>query len=78
MKLDFEKEIMSITKQLIEKDVPEKIILFGSAARGDIGPDSDADFLSVNDLRHSRRLVICEPLKAVVNHGPPQRWRLFA
>jgi predicted nucleotidyltransferase len=47
MKLDFEKEIMSITKQLIEKDVPEKIILFGSAARGDIGPDSDADFLII-------------------------------
>jgi hypothetical protein len=31
----------------------------------------------VNDLRHSRRLVVCEPLKAVVNLGPPQRWQLF-
>jgi len=31
--LDFEKEIQSITKQLIEKYGAEKIILFGSAAR---------------------------------------------
>jgi len=47
MDLDFEKEIESITTQLIEKYGPEKIILFGSAARGDTGPDSDADFLIV-------------------------------
>jgi len=47
MGLDFEKEIQSITKQLIEKYSPEKIILFGSAARGESGPDSDADFLII-------------------------------
>jgi predicted nucleotidyltransferase len=45
--LDLEKEIQSITRQLIEKYGPEKIILFGSAARGDKGPDSDADFLII-------------------------------
>jgi predicted nucleotidyltransferase len=44
---DFEEEIQSITKQLIEKYDPERIILFGSAARGDTGPDSDADFLII-------------------------------
>ena len=47
MDLDFDNEIQSITKQLIEKYGPEKIILFGSAARGDRGPDSDADFLII-------------------------------
>ena len=47
MDLDFEGEIRSITRQLIEKYAPEKIILFGSAARGDKGPDSDADFLII-------------------------------
>ena len=47
MDLDLEKEIQSITRQLIEKYGPEKIILFGSAARGDKGPDSDADFLII-------------------------------
>ena len=47
MALDFDKEIQSITKQLIEKYGPEKIILFGSAARGETRPDSDADFLII-------------------------------
>jgi predicted nucleotidyltransferase len=47
MALDFDKEIQSITKQLIEKYGPEKIILFGSAARREAGPDSDADFLII-------------------------------
>ena len=45
--LDLDKEIQDITHQIIEKYSPEKIILFGSAARGNAGPDSDADFLIV-------------------------------
>jgi uncharacterized protein len=45
--IDFEKEIESITTQIVRKYGPEKIILFGSAARGDVGPDSDADFLII-------------------------------
>ena len=40
-------EIVSITNQLIEKYKPEKIILFGSCAAGNAGPDSDADFLII-------------------------------
>lgn len=40
-------EISKITKQIIEKYKPDKIILFGSAARGNFGPDSDADFLII-------------------------------
>jgi uncharacterized protein len=40
-------EIDYITKQIIEKYRPEQIILFGSAARGEFGPDSDADFLII-------------------------------
>ena len=42
-----DREIEHITVQIIEKYKPERIILFGSAARGDAGPDSDADFLIV-------------------------------
>jgi len=47
MDINFEKEIESITIQIIEKYGPEKIILFGSAARGESGSDSDADFLII-------------------------------
>ena len=42
-----EKEIKDITQQIIDKYHPEKIILFGSAVRGELGPDSDADFLII-------------------------------
>jgi len=45
--LDIEKEIQSITKQLIENYGPEKIILFGSAARGDRDQANDLDFLII-------------------------------
>ncbi len=47
MDIDYRKEIENITTQIIEKYHPDKIILFGSAARGQIGPDSDADFLII-------------------------------
>lgn len=33
--------------RIVERFDPEKIILFGSHARGDAGPDSDVDLVSV-------------------------------
>ncbi len=45
--IDFALEVRRIAGQIIEKYKPEKIILFGSAAREDFGPDSDADFLVI-------------------------------
>lgn len=47
MGIELEKEIEAITVQIIKKYKPEKIILFGSAARGESSPDSDADFLVI-------------------------------
>ena len=47
MELDFEKEIQYITQQIIEKYKPEKIFLFGSAARGKPDLDSDVDLLII-------------------------------
>ena len=49
MEVEFEKEIQSITTQLIEKYGPEKIILFGSAARGEYDQANDLDFLIVKE-----------------------------
>jgi len=39
--------IAAITSRLVEYYHPERIYLFGSAARGDAGPDSDLDFCVV-------------------------------
>jgi predicted nucleotidyltransferase len=43
----FRKEVEAIVVQIVEKYKPEKIILFGSIARGEYGLDSDADFLII-------------------------------
>lgn len=42
-----EHAIIEITRRLVEYYHPERIYLFGSAARGDGGPDSDLDFCVV-------------------------------
>jgi len=39
--------IQEIARRLVEYYRPERIYLFGSAARGDCGPDSDLDFCVV-------------------------------
>jgi predicted nucleotidyltransferase len=43
------REIESIVRQIVNKYHPEKIILFGSAARGDFEKANDLDFLIVKD-----------------------------
>ena len=53
---NIKKEIDNISKQLIEKYKPQKIILFGSAARGKFTPDSDLDFFIIKeDVPHLGR-----------------------
>ena len=42
-----EEAIAEITRRLVEHFRPERIYLFGSAARGEEGLDSDLDFLVV-------------------------------
>lgn len=36
-----------IVRRIVEVAQPERIILFGSAARGELGPDSDFDLLVI-------------------------------
>jgi len=47
MELESEKEIQSITTQLIEKYAPGKIILFDSVGRGEFDQANDLDFLII-------------------------------
>ena len=40
-------DIEEVVRRIVEVAQPEKIILFGSAARGEMGPHSDLDILVV-------------------------------
>jgi predicted nucleotidyltransferase len=54
--LDLTDKIPEITRRIVETSHPEKIILFGSYARGTSGPDSDLDLLViVPNVEHTRR-----------------------
>jgi len=41
--------LTEITKRILSVCDPERIILFGSYARGDFGPESDLDLLVIED-----------------------------
>lgn len=49
-----QKEIENITKQIVEKYKPEKIILYGSFAYGKPHKDSDVDLFVVKKTRKPR------------------------
>ena len=46
-----------IIRQVVEAAKPEKIVMFGSAARGTMGPDSDIDILVIKKGRFSHDRV---------------------
>jgi uncharacterized protein len=49
--------LADIVKRVVEAAKPEKIVLFGSAARGTMGPDSDLDLLIIKGGRFNRHRV---------------------
>jgi predicted nucleotidyltransferase len=46
--------LQEIVRRIVEVAKPEKIILFGSAVRGEMGPDSDIDLLVITACDHRR------------------------
>ncbi len=81
MKKDIRRMVQRIRKQFN----PERIILFGSHARGDAGPDSDVDLLVVMPVEGSKRdarleiaLALCDirvPKDIVVTTPEAYEWR---
>ncbi len=47
--------LADIVRRIVMVARPEKIVLFGSAARGQMGPNSDVDLLVVKAGRFNRR-----------------------
>ena len=54
MKILGEDILQEIVRRILAAVQPEKIILFGSAARGELGPNSDLDFLIITACGHRR------------------------
>jgi predicted nucleotidyltransferase len=53
--------IDQMVRRIADRFDPEQIILFGSAARGEAGPDSDVDLLvvmPVEGLKHKKQVQI--------------------
>ena len=49
--------IRQMTNRIVKRFKPNKIVLFGSHARGTAGPDSDVDLLVIMPVNGSRRKV---------------------
>jgi uncharacterized protein len=47
--------LQEIVRRIVKVAKPEKIILFGSAAREEMGPDSDLDFLVIKSCKNRRK-----------------------
>ena len=55
------REIQRIVRRIVREFHPERVILFGSHARGEAGPDSDVDLLVVmplEGLKHKKQVEI--------------------
>ena len=51
-------DVEDIVRRIVEVAQPEKVILFGSAARGEVEPHSDLDFLIIKSGAHRRQLSV--------------------
>ena len=52
-----QKTLDDIIRRIVEVAQPEKIILFGAAARGDMNRHSDVDLLIIKEGAHRRNLA---------------------
>jgi predicted nucleotidyltransferase len=78
-------QIDRMVQRIVKEFHPEKIILFGSQARGDAGPDSDVDLLVIMPVQGSvveKRLEVRAalfsipvPLDVVVTSPDEFAWR---
>jgi predicted nucleotidyltransferase len=67
---DFQKEVESIVEQVRVKYKPERIVLFGSSARGTMHEGSDVDLLIVKETS-KRRVDRVKEVLSLVDYNIP-------
>ena len=65
------RKIREVVRRIVRLFEPERIIMFGSHARGDAGPDSDVDLLIVMPVKGSKRKKAVEIAVALHNIPVP-------
>jgi predicted nucleotidyltransferase len=63
-----DEKLQEIVRRIVEAIHPDRIIMFGSRARGDARPDSDLDLLIIKDSmepRHRRAIPAYYALKGL-------------
>ncbi len=53
-----DQDLRDIVRRIVEVAEPERIILFGSAARGQMGPNSDLDLLVIKGGEYDRGTTV--------------------
>lgn len=65
MHRDIQRTLARIVERIVKRFAPEKVILFGSHARGEAGPDSDFDLLIVMQPKGRKSAQELEILKSL-------------
>ncbi|OGM93031.1 hypothetical protein A2935_03875 [Candidatus Wolfebacteria bacterium RIFCSPLOWO2_01_FULL_47_17b] len=52
-----EKQLQEVVQKIVNEYKPEKIILFGSWAWGEPGPDSDVDLFIIKETENTREMA---------------------
>jgi len=63
--------LKEITRRILDVSDPEQIILFGSYARRDFGPDSDLDLLIIEEEVDSTRAEAARIYRALADLAVP-------
>ena len=66
-----ESVLQEMVRRLVEAIDPDRIILFGSRARGDARPDSDVDLLVVMNVTGSKKDVTIQIDRALLDRRLP-------
>ena len=57
--------LADIVERIVRAATPERIVLFGSAARGEMGPDSDLDLLVIKGGKFNKHQVTVATYRAL-------------
>jgi len=63
--------LQEIVRRVVQAAQPDRIILFGSAARGETGPDSDIDLLVIKSGVEHRGRLAQRIYRALIGVGAP-------